>query len=79
MLSTVDGAPDKFQIKIWELATEGVIYDNQLGETDDAVVTTAIEGGSIVIHKKLQTAQVNAVERSREISAGLIITLLKFD
>jgi len=42
---------DKFRIKIWEKATNVIIYDNQLGYTDDAGASDAIEGGSISIHK----------------------------
>jgi PKD repeat protein len=42
---------DKFRIKIWELGTEVVVYDNQLGDADDADPTTDIGGGSIVIHQ----------------------------
>ncbi|KPL08093.1 hypothetical protein AMJ86_01930 [bacterium SM23_57] len=44
------GESDKFRIKIWDKITESVIYDNELGEADDADATDAIEGGSIVIH-----------------------------
>jgi PKD repeat protein len=57
MLSAIDGAlpggggSDKFRIKIWEKATDAVVYDNQLGVDDDAPPDTEIGGGSIVIHK----------------------------
>ena len=57
MLSAVDGAvsggggTDKFRIKIWDIATGSVVYDNQMGATDDAAPTTAIGGGDVVIHK----------------------------
>ncbi len=44
------GGVDKFRIKIWDLATGQVIYDNQMG-ADDALPTTVVQGGSIVIHK----------------------------
>jgi PKD repeat protein len=56
MLSAVDGAvnggggTDKFWIKIWDKVKGGVIYDNQMGGTEDAAATTVIGGGSIVIH-----------------------------
>jgi PKD repeat protein len=56
LLTAVDGqingggGTDKFRIKIWDKATETVVYDNQPGATDDAAVTTVIKGGSIVIH-----------------------------
>jgi PKD repeat protein len=43
---------DLFRIKIWDKdAGDAVIYDNQLGAADDADPTTALGGGSIVIHK----------------------------
>jgi hypothetical protein len=51
MLTAIDGSPDKFRIKIWDKASGEVIYDNQLGAVDTADPTTAIQGGSIVIHK----------------------------
>ena len=44
------GGVDKFRIKIWDKATGTGIYDNQLGASDSADPTTAIGGGSIVIH-----------------------------
>ncbi len=42
---------DKFRIKIWDKAADVVVYDNQMGEADDAEASTEIGGGSIVIHK----------------------------
>jgi hypothetical protein len=56
MLSAVDGDSkgddDAFRIKIWDKDNgDIVIYDNQMGETDDSDATTALGGGSIVIHK----------------------------
>jgi hypothetical protein len=43
---------DLFRIKIWDkVSGDGVIYDNQMGQGEDADPTTAIGGGSIVIHK----------------------------
>jgi hypothetical protein len=52
MLSAIDGTPDKFRIKIWDKATEEVIYDNQLGAVDEAEAATELGGGSVVVHKK---------------------------
>lgn len=43
-------APDRFRIKVWKTSTGTVLYDNQSGAVDDASATTAIAGGSIVIH-----------------------------
>ena len=44
------GGVDKFRIKIWDKATEDIIYDNQLSDPDNANASQAIGGGSIVIH-----------------------------
>uniref|UniRef100_UPI0013920869 HYR domain-containing protein n=1 Tax=Cyclobacterium salsum TaxID=2666329 RepID=UPI0013920869 len=54
MLSAVDGklkgdGLDRFRIKIWD--NDGVIYDNEMGASDEAESTTVIGGGSVVIHK----------------------------
>ena len=45
---------DKFRIKIWDVVTSAVVYDNVLGSPDDmdAASPLAIDGGSIVIHSK---------------------------
>jgi hypothetical protein len=51
VLTCTDGSPDRFRIKIWDKATGTIVYDNQMGASDDAVPSTAIAGGSIVIHK----------------------------
>ena len=56
LLSAVDGdkagggGTDKFRIKIWNAATNVVVFDNQSGASDDATATTAISKGSIQIH-----------------------------
>lgn len=58
MLTAIDGQvdgggeADKFRLKVWEKATGAVIYDNQMGDADDADPTTLLGGGSIVIHDK---------------------------
>jgi hypothetical protein len=44
------GGTDKFRIKIWD-ANNVVVYDNQLGASDDSDPTTVIASGSIVLHK----------------------------
>jgi hypothetical protein len=60
MLSAVDGAlpggggNDKFRIKIWEedeYNNENVIYDNNMGNDEDADPTTLLGGGNVIIHK----------------------------
>jgi len=46
------GGVDKFRIKIWDKSNhDAIVYDNQLGASDSGDPTTAIAGGSIVIHK----------------------------
>ena len=42
---------DKFRIKIWDKATDAVVYDNKLGAPDTGDDATALGAGSIVIHK----------------------------
>jgi hypothetical protein len=58
MLSAIDAAltpstpVDRFRIKIWDKDYgDVVIYDNQFGADEDADPTTAIGGGSIIVHK----------------------------
>lgn len=52
MLTARDGTPDKFRIKIWDKDNgDTIIYDNLMSGADDADPTTALGGGSIVIHK----------------------------
>jgi Big-like domain-containing protein/PKD domain-containing protein len=49
---TGGGGTDKFRIKIWDVATSTVVYDNQLLAADDATPTTILGGGSINIQAK---------------------------
>ncbi|MEO5988177.1 MAG: FlgD immunoglobulin-like domain containing protein, partial [Candidatus Eisenbacteria bacterium] len=42
---------DRLRIRIWSVASGGVAYDNQHGDSDSADPVTALGGGSIVIHK----------------------------
>lgn len=57
MLTAIDGAVscgggvDRFRIRIWDKATGAMVYDNEMGAGDTADPSTAIAGGSIVIHK----------------------------
>ena len=48
MLSAVDSDTDMFRIKIWDKASDTVIYDNGADGPDG----TVLSGGRIVIHKK---------------------------
>jgi len=43
---------DMFRIKIWDKATDAVVYDNQIGAPDGGELVTIIGGGNIVIHKE---------------------------
>ncbi len=56
MLTAVDGAikgdgVDTFRLKIWDSATESIVYDNLLGSLDGADPTTTISSGNIIRHK----------------------------
>jgi PKD repeat protein len=57
MLTAVDGddrhigTTDALRIKIWDLATGTVVYDNKIGDADDSDASTTLGGGSIVIHR----------------------------
>jgi hypothetical protein len=57
MLTAIDGqlngggGTDKFRIKIWDLATSDIVYDNQMGASDSATPSTGVGGGSIQIKK----------------------------
>lgn len=54
-LTAVDGAPDLLRMKIWDTATETMVYDSQAGSADGAAPTAALSaalsGGSIVVHR----------------------------
>lgn len=57
LITAIDGAlsggggTDRFRIKLWNIATGAIVYDNQRGQPEDSDAATAIGGGSIVIHK----------------------------
>ncbi|WP_338648207.1 T9SS type A sorting domain-containing protein [Flavobacterium sp. KS-LB2] len=75
MVSAVDGqingggGYDKFRIKIWN--SSGVVYDNNIGLSDNSTPTdaTKLGGGSIVIHevKKNGASKVISVEETVEV------------
>ena len=59
MITAIDGqingggGIDKFRIKIWDKDnSDAIVYDNMIGADESAEPTTALGGGSIVIHKK---------------------------
>jgi hypothetical protein len=62
MLTAIDGTPDKFRIKIWDKSNDAIVYDNQITDTsDNADPSTALGGGSIVIHTpKTKSAEIGA-------------------
>jgi hypothetical protein len=45
------GNTDKFRMKIWDKATNVVIYDNEPGAPDGSDPVTLSQGGNLVIHK----------------------------
>ena len=58
LITAIDGAldplnqTDRFRIKLWDISAGGtIVYDNQMGNVDEADPTTAIGGGSIIIKK----------------------------
>jgi PKD repeat protein len=57
MLTAVDGDRqgggdiDRFRLKIWDVASGAIVYDNKMGEADESDAATSLGGGSIVIHK----------------------------
>jgi hypothetical protein len=65
ILTATDDIPDRFRIKIWNIATGKIVYDNQIGSPDNANPSTAIAGGSIVIHnsktKSVEISEINSV------------------
>jgi hypothetical protein len=56
LVTAIDGALpgsgglDRFRIKLWEKSSGTVVYDNQLGHSEDSPAATVVSGGSIVIH-----------------------------
>jgi hypothetical protein len=63
MLTMIDGdisgggGVDKFRMKIWDKNNgDAVVYDNQLAASDLVDPSTALGGGSIVIHSDQKTA-----------------------
>ena len=46
------GGIDKFRIKVWDKSNGNtVVYDNELGSSENAEASTKLGGGSIVIHE----------------------------
>jgi hypothetical protein len=61
LLTGVDGdliggsQPDRFRIKIWDKVSGTIVYDNQYGQAEDSDASTALGGGSIVVHSDKST------------------------
>lgn len=53
LTATDDGKSDRFRLKVWEIASGNVVYDNSRGASDDvdAANPQVIESGNIAIHK----------------------------
>ncbi|HEY0109979.1 MAG TPA: T9SS type A sorting domain-containing protein, partial [Fibrella sp.] len=52
------GGVDKFRIKIWNKATDQIVYDNNLNNSgDDGDPEMALGGGSVVIHSESKNAR----------------------
>ena len=75
LVAAIDGAinggggTDTFRIKIWDKSNgNNVVYDNQLGASENLDATTLLGGGSIVIHevKKGTTGKVETVKEVSE-------------
>ena len=60
----VNGGVDRFRIKIWKEGETVPAYDNQRGAADHAGATTAIRGGSIMVHDDRSKARENAEVRA---------------
>jgi uncharacterized repeat protein (TIGR03803 family) len=58
------GGVDRFRIKIWKDGETVPVYDNQRGAADDATATTAIGGGSIMVHDDRSKARESAEVRA---------------
>ena len=62
------GGLDKFRIKIWDRSNGNtVVYDNEIGKFENVDASTALGGGSIVIHE----VKTNAKTKSAEIATAI--------
>jgi hypothetical protein len=55
------GAVDKFRIKIWNKSSMAIVYDNDMGADENDLPTTALGGGSIVIHEVKSGKQLSTI------------------
>ena len=79
MISAIDGSSkdksDMFRIKLWDMANEDVVYDNQFGTEDNSDPTTEIGGGAIVVHEgkdKNSSRSANNVDSKDDYTGELI-------
>ncbi|HYI65339.1 MAG TPA: ExeM/NucH family extracellular endonuclease [Candidatus Limnocylindrales bacterium] len=49
LVAVTDG-PDRLRVKIWNVATGEVVFDNQPGEPDDAAASQPIRSGQVRVH-----------------------------
>jgi PKD repeat protein len=55
LVAAIDGdynkgtGPDRFRIKIWDISTDAVVYDNQAGADENDPAATAISSGVIMV------------------------------
>lgn len=67
LLTAVDGAllggnaPDRFRIKITDRVSGSVAYDNRFGQAEDSDASTALAGGSILVHSDKSTFAAGAL------------------
>lgn len=58
VLTAIDGdlpggtGADRFRMKIFDSATNSVVYDNQPGESDASSAATNLGGGNVIIHQQ---------------------------
>jgi uncharacterized repeat protein (TIGR03803 family) len=76
ILTAVDGqlngtGTDRFRIKIWKDGQTVPVYDNQRGAADEATATTAIGGGSILVHDERSKARESAAAGAEAPAATL--------
>jgi hypothetical protein len=51
LISATDASPDQIRLKIWELASQQMVYDNQAGVAEDITPATVLTSGNVVIHR----------------------------
>lgn len=87
LLTSVDGnlnspqTADLFRIKIWDknIGESAIVYDNQIGDANDATMTAPLAGGSIIIHvpkdKTMSTTSLS-IEKDEIRGGGLKVKVM---